>query len=263
MASPLLTASIQYVINWGMTIPALFFSDHWGRRPLLLWGAGGMATFLYISGILQYRYGSPMDNPNSPITWQIRGHPSVSGAVIACSYLFVALYATSWGPISWTYAAEIFPTKIRAKAVSLSTAANWTANCALAFAVPPLLYSINWRMYLVFGAFCTVACVHMFLAAPETKHVALEEMDSVFQGRRPWARLPGNAHGGPPVPSTLQALENQIAEGNLKVDMPRPKEEPDGSIVRVDTVIELSAGPRESFDTRTTSGVTKSVAEAV
>ena len=255
MASPLLTASIQYVINWAMTIPALFFSDSWGRRPLLLFGAAGMACFLFISGIVQARFGQPvLDDPDSPITWVIHGHPSASGAVIACSYLFVALFATSWGPISWTYAAEIFPTKIRAKAVSLSTAANWTANCVLAFAVPPLLYSISWRMYLIFGAFCTLACVHIFLAAPETKHVALEEMDAVFQGGRPWASRRHQA-------STLAELETQIAEGNVKVDMPR-KEDP-AAPIRVDTVIELSAAPRESFDTRTTSGVTKSIAEAV
>lgn len=45
-----------------------------------------------------------------------------------------------------TYPSEIYPAKIRAKAVSLSTATNWAWNCALAFAVPPLLWSINWKM---------------------------------------------------------------------------------------------------------------------
>ena len=33
--------------------------------------------------------------------------------------------------VSWTYPAEIFPLRIRAKAVSLSTATNWTFNCIL------------------------------------------------------------------------------------------------------------------------------------
>ena len=260
-SSPLLTASIQYIVNCVMTLPALLLNDSLGRRPLLLWGAAGMAFFLYVSGILQYRFGEPITNdPKAPITWAIRNHPHASQAVIACSYLFVALFATSWGPISWTYAAEIFPTKIRAKAVSVSTAANWTANCALAFAVPPLLYSISWRMYLVFGAFCTLAFVHMFLVAPETKHVALEEMDAVFErGQRPWR----SNKKQPPIESTLDELETQIAEGNVKVEIPKSEKHTGPTPIRVDTVIELSAVPRGSFETRATSGVTRSIAEAV
>ena len=42
--------------------------------------------------------------------------------------------------MSWTYPAEIFPSKIRAKAASLATASNWFWNMVLAFGVPPLLY---------------------------------------------------------------------------------------------------------------------------
>ena len=65
-----------------------------------------------------------------------KSRSDVSKAVVSMSYLFVATFATTWGPVSWTYPSEIFPLKIRAKAVSLATASNWTWNCALAFAVP-------------------------------------------------------------------------------------------------------------------------------
>lgn len=37
------------------------------------------------------------------------------------------------GPVSWTYPAEIFPMKVRGKAVSIATAANWLFNFALAW----------------------------------------------------------------------------------------------------------------------------------
>ena len=96
MASPLLTASIQYIINWAMTVPAFFFIDRLGRRPLLLGGAFGMASFLYISGIVQARFGEPIaDDPTSPITWVIRDNPAASHAVVACSYLFVGKHFKS------------------------------------------------------------------------------------------------------------------------------------------------------------------------
>ena len=115
------------------------------------------------------------------------GRPDVSSAIVACSYLFVATFATTWGPVSWTYPAEIFPSKIRAKAVSLATSSNWFWNMILAFAVPPLrklpklqhsdvlitfrglVWNINYRMYYIFASFNAIAFIHMILAAPETK----------------------------------------------------------------------------------------------
>jgi hypothetical protein len=58
-------------------------------------------------------------------------------------------------------------------------ASNWTWNCILAFAVPPLLWSINWKMYMIFGTFNALAFIHMFLTAPETKGRTLEEVSSL------------------------------------------------------------------------------------
>ncbi len=88
------------------------------------------------------------------------------------------IIATTWGPISWVYPAEVFPNKVRAKAVSLATASNWAWNTGLAFGVPPLLASINWKMYFIFATFNGVACIHMFLTAPETMGKTLEEVSS-------------------------------------------------------------------------------------
>ena len=215
---PLLTASIQYIINVVMTVPAILFLDRWGRRPSLLYGAVGMMVCLLVNGTLQGAYGEPNTDrtrteQNREITWVIHARPGVSKAVVAFSYLFVATFAVTWGPTSWTYPAEIFPSKVRAKAVSLATASNWGWNCALAFAVPPLLWTINWKMYLIFAAFNLAAFVHMFLSAPETKGKTLEEMDEVFDAGRPaWrAALKG---------SRLDQLQKDIEAGHLKVTSP-------------------------------------------
>ena len=217
---PLLTASIQYIINVVLTLPAIIFLDKWGRRPLLLLGSFSMMSCLAISGALQGVYGKPnpgTDRGLSAISWVIVNHPGVSKGIVACSYLFVATFAVSWGPTSWTYPAEIFPGKIRAKAVSLATATNWAWNCALAFAVPPLLWSINWKMYMIFAAFNAVAFIHMFLTAPETKGKTLEEMDEVFDSGLPaWRSVPKG--------SRLDRLEKEIEQGTLKVDAPRGAE---------------------------------------
>ncbi|KAK3682208.1 general substrate transporter [Podospora appendiculata] len=215
IASPLATASIQYVINVVLTLPAIVFLDKWGRRPSLILGSFGMMSWLFISGALQQYYGEPNTDltrtaDNSEVTWIVLNNRPVSSAIVSCSYLFVATFATTWGPVSWTYPAEIFPSKIRAKAVSLATASNWFWNMVLAFAVPPLLWNINYKMYYIFGAFNAAAFIHMLLLAPETKGFTLEEMDDVFDSGLPaWKRYKKT--------SRLDELEREIEAGHLKV----------------------------------------------
>ncbi|KAF2745079.1 high affinity glucose transporter [Sporormia fimetaria CBS 119925] len=216
IADELLTSSIQYIINVVMTLPAIIWLDRTGRRPALLLGSFGMMTFLFISGAIQASYGQPNMNPDtrSEISWILVNKPGPSKGVVACSYLFVATFATTWGPTSWTYPSEIFPAKVRAKAVSLATASNWIWNCALAFAVPPLLQKINWKMYMIFAAFNGLALIHMFLTAPETKGKTLEEMDSVFDAGIPAWKT--SAHKG----SRLDQLQRDIEKGDVQVAAP-------------------------------------------
>jgi len=220
IASPLLTASIQYILNVALTLPAIVYLDRFGRRPSLLIGSFFMMLFLFIVGALQATYGVPNVGPlknssNSDITWIVhKGNASaVSKGIVAMTYLFVCTFATTWGPTSWTYPSEIYPTKIRAKAVSLSTASNWFWNCVLAFAVPPLLTNINWKMYMIFATFNGCALIHMFFTAPETKGKTLEEMDEVFDSGLPaWKAVPKG--------SRLDQIQKDIEEGKLKVQAP-------------------------------------------
>jgi MFS family permease len=79
IASPLLTSSIQYVVNVVLTLPAILFLDRWGRRPSLLLGAFFMMLFLFLSGALQAVYGEPntpamraADQRTKDITWIVR-----------------------------------------------------------------------------------------------------------------------------------------------------------------------------------------------
>ncbi|ROT42584.1 general substrate transporter [Sodiomyces alkalinus F11] len=218
LGSPLLTASVQYIINVVMTLPAIIFLDKWGRRKPILAGFFGMMIWLFVSGGLQQAYGEPNTDEtrtpeNQDVTWIVRGQQSVSIGVVAASYLFVATFATTIGPTSWAYPAEIYPSRVRAKAVSLSTSTNWLANTALAFAVPPLLEAINYNMYYIFAAFNGLAFIHMFLMAPETKGFTLEEMDDVFDSGVPAWRTHVKR-------SRLDDLEREIEQGKTRIEGP-------------------------------------------
>ncbi|KAI9823637.1 MAG: hypothetical protein M1832_002418 [Thelocarpon impressellum] len=178
----LVSSSIQYVINVVMTIPALLYVDTWGRRPTLLVGAILMQTWLYANAGLMASYGhyaGPEGVNNTPEeSWAISGPPSK--AVIACTYLFVASYAPTWGPVSWIYPPELYPLRVRGKAVALATSANWIFNFALSYFVPPAFVNIQWKVYVLFAVFCTAMTIHVFFVFPETAGKTLEEVEDMF-----------------------------------------------------------------------------------
>lgn len=178
----LTSSSIQYVINVCMTVPALLWVDRWGRRPTLLIGAALMATWLYANAGLLASHGHPAPPGGlegvAAQSWLVTGPPSK--AVIACSFLFVASYAVTWGPISWIYPPELFPLRVRGKAVALATSSNWLFNFALGYFVPPAFENIKWKTYLLFGVFCTAMFIHVFFMFPETAGKTLEEIEGIF-----------------------------------------------------------------------------------
>lgn len=173
------SSSIQYVINVVMTVPALIWIDKWGRRPTLLIGAALMAVWLFsVAGIMASRGHLVTDaerlryNLSESVSWRV--DTTAGKGIIACSYLFVASYAPTWGPVSWIYPPELFPTRLRGKAGSISTCANWVFNFALSYFVPPAFSNIQWKAYLVFGVFCVAMFIHVFFAFVETKGKSLE-----------------------------------------------------------------------------------------
>ncbi|KAF2492482.1 high affinity glucose transporter [Lophium mytilinum] len=185
----LVASSIQYVINVVMTIFALVFIDRWGRRGPLIIGATLMSIWMYANAGLMATYGKPapkggVDNVPEE-SWQIAGAPAK--AVIACTYLFVASYAPTWGPVSWIYPPELFPLRVRGKAVALCTSANWIFNFALSYFVPPAFVNIQWKVYVIFGVFCTTMSIHTFFCFPETSGKTLEDVEEMFfSGIKPW-----------------------------------------------------------------------------
>jgi len=177
----LLPSSIQFIINVVMTVPALIYVDRWGRRPTLLIGAFLMMTWLVINAGLLGRYSvppAPHQFSSAAESMLITGAPSK--AVIACTYLFVASYAPTWGPVSWIYPPELYPLRVRGKAVALSTSANWAFNFALAYFVPPAFANIKWKVYVIFAVFCAAMFIHVFFLFPETAQKPLEEVEEIF-----------------------------------------------------------------------------------
>lgn len=101
-----------------------------------------------LAGYLQHYNGQPNLEESIEgalhLSWIIDRNQRVASAIISFSCIFVAAFSMTWGPISWIYPAEIFPTEIRHRAVALCTAARWCCHVTVALAVPHLC---KWKIH--------------------------------------------------------------------------------------------------------------------
>lgn len=224
----LVSSSIQYVLNFGMTVIALFLMDKIGRRPLLLIGAAFMTTWQFaVAGLLGH-YSVPYpDSGNDSVTIQITDeHKPAARGVIAACYLFVCSFAVSWGVVIWVYVSEMWGDSVsRQRGAALATAANWIFNFAIAMFTPPSFKNINWRTYIIYASCCVAMGIHVFFFFPETKGKRLEEIDQIWTEKIPaWK----SASFVPKVPILPEEIEEKAAaehaENNQRSSSDSPTE---------------------------------------
>ncbi|OMJ09296.1 High-affinity glucose transporter [Smittium culicis] len=195
----LIATGINGLVNVVATVPAILFVDRWGRRKTLIMGAIGTGTAYLILALSLAIGGKVVRDADGKKTVDVK-NKGASYTAIVMVYVFVASFAISWGPIGWIYPAEIFPMDIRAKATSVTTAANWLLNFVVGLAAPALIASITWGLYLIFTAFMYLAVVLVYFFYPETKGRTLEQMEIVFTGSI-WAH------------KDIERVENEIYKG--------------------------------------------------
>ena len=165
-------AIILNVWNLSCVVLALWLVERLGRRPLLLAGCVGMALGLAVMGAFFYF--------------------EVKGVYFLLVFFFcVASYEMSLAPLAWLIMSEIFPTRIRGKAMAIATFFLWTACYAAAQAFPPLSAYLEKRFGSPAGIFWMYTCVCIFAVifswwmVPETKGKTLEEIGrSWTKGKR-------------------------------------------------------------------------------
>ncbi|WP_226435927.1 sugar porter family MFS transporter, partial [Rhodococcus yananensis] len=165
------TSVITAVINVAMTFVAILFVDRVGRRPLLMGGSIGMFVSLLLAAVAFSQAVGSGDDVQLPEPW---GALALVGA-----NLFVIFFAATWGPIMWVMLGEMFPNRMRALALGLSTAANWLANFTVTLAFPPLTETVGlWFLYGLFALFALLSFFFVKSRIPETKGMELEDMQA-------------------------------------------------------------------------------------
>jgi len=164
----LLEQVVVGVVNLLFTILAIWTVDKLGRKPLMLTGVFGMGLSLFSMGLAGY--------------WQLQG---IWLLIFILGY--IACFALSVGPVTWVILSEIFPTKIRGRAMALSVLCLWLANSIVSqtfpmmdenkFLVEKFHHSFP---YFLYGFMCIVQFWFVARYVPETKGKSLEEIEKMW-----------------------------------------------------------------------------------
>jgi MFS transporter, SP family, sugar:H+ symporter len=166
----LFISMITGLINIGTTLAAMACVDRFGRKPLLLVGSIGMTATLGILAVAFSRAG--LDAAGSPV---LEG-PLGLVALIAAN-LYVVCFGFSWGPVVWVMLGEMFPNRLRGKALALAAALQWVANFLVSTTFPPISGTLGLgTAYGIYTAFALASFFFVQHFTRETKGRTLEEM---------------------------------------------------------------------------------------
>ena len=150
---------ITGIANVLFTFVALYTIEKWGRRTLMLIGAGGLGL-IYLTLGTCYFMG-------------LTGIMMVALVVAA-----ISVYAMTLGPVTWTLLAEIFPHRVRGIAMATCTFALWVGCCTLTFSFPSMNAALGSSgTFWIYSGICLCAFIFLWRRCPETKGKSLEELE--------------------------------------------------------------------------------------
>ncbi|KAE9392274.1 MFS monosaccharide transporter [Gymnopus androsaceus JB14] len=183
--NPFLVSVATNIVNVFMTLPGAYGIERFGRRKLLLVGAAGMCVCEFIVAIVGV----------SVSTSNLAGQH----VLIAFVCIYIAFFASTWGPIAYVIIGEIFPLNVRAKAMAMSSASNWLWNFGIGFATPFLVNvapgsaGLQVKVFFIWGSTCACCFIFAYLCVPETKGLSLEQIDLMYTHTTPLTAAPYRA----------------------------------------------------------------------
>ena len=155
---------ITGIANVVFTIVALYTIEKWGRRTLILLGAGGLGLIYLILGTCYF--------------FEVKGFVMVALVVAA-----ISTYAMTLAPVTWTLLAEIFPNRVRGIAMATCTFALWVGCCTLTFSFPSMNAALGSSgSFWIYSAICICAFAFLWKRCPETKGKSLLQLEKELVG---------------------------------------------------------------------------------
>ena len=150
-------------VNLLFTFVAIWLVDRAGRKPLLIVG-----TIVQVISLTSIGFMFQTARTGSFLLVSILG--------------FVAAFVIAMGPIPWIVNSEIFPTKLRGRAMSVAIFCLWFADWIVTQTFPMLRNSIGPACtFWVYAFFSLLSTVFVLLMVPETKGRTLEEIEASWR----------------------------------------------------------------------------------
>ncbi|MCW5981539.1 MAG: sugar porter family MFS transporter [Bryobacteraceae bacterium] len=170
-SAALLANVIVGATNLVFTVVALAVIDRIGRKAILMLASGGMGLSLIVLGAL------------------FRLNPSAIDAILAVILVYVAFFAVGMGPGVWVVMSELFPTRIRGRAMAIATVTLWIACTALTLTFLSLVNAVTVAgAFWIYAGICVFTFFFVWRAVPETKGKTLEEIERSWTRREAAAR---------------------------------------------------------------------------
>ena len=151
--------------NVAMTLIALWLIDRIGRRKLLMIGTVGMAVSLAIVGATFFDHTKIVEE-----------------AALAAVIFYVSFFAISLGPCTWLIIAEIFPLRIRGRAMGIAIFANWLSNYLVSLTFLTLLHTFGGAYtFWLYGVISIFGFWFVYQMVPETKGKTLQQIQSFWK----------------------------------------------------------------------------------
>ncbi len=176
--------AFQFQVGFGLvnlifTLIALSVIDRLGRRPLLIGGMSMVVIALAVTGLL-FLYGDPqfVTNPETAESELVLANRAVGPWIAGVLTVYMASVALSICAVIWVLTPEIFPNRVRGRAMSIATLVNWSTNALSAFLFPWYVHKYGMHVgFLTFAVICLIGTVFFWRLVPETKGKSLEEIE--------------------------------------------------------------------------------------
>lgn len=114
-----ITQIILGSVNVVCTFPGLYMVEKFGRRKCLTIGALWMCMcFLVFASLGNFKLYNADGSSNQTIGY----------VMIVFASLFIAAFASTWGPMAWACVAEMYPGKYRSQGIAFCSASNWVCS---------------------------------------------------------------------------------------------------------------------------------------
>lgn len=146
----------------------MYTVDRWGRKVLLLLGYYFSAAFLIVLASVGI---FAVNTSWSPIVFLI----------VLLAYILI--FQATVGSVTWTVISEIFPLRYRSMGTGIAIFTLWLCNWVVALVFPTLLKLIGMSSFYIFAIILLLAAIFVTRRLPETKGIALDDIEGFFHQR--------------------------------------------------------------------------------